>query len=144
MAANSVVDVEMTVENGARKHGVGVIVVVATLQSLTDEIISFRDERNWAQFHTLKNLIVSLNIEASELLEIAQWMDETELKNAITKPDVATAVSDECADVFIYLLLICNGCGINLIQVARDKLVKNAKKYPVEMAYGSSKKYTDL
>ena len=109
------------------------------LAELTQALLQFRDERNWAQFHTLRNLIVSLNLEAAELLELTQWKSEEEMLNISGE-----ALRDECADVLLYLLLIADKAGINLEEAARNKLKKNAAKYPIEKSYGSSRKYTQL
>ena len=109
------------------------------LPELTQALLQFRDERNWAQFHTLRNLIVSLNLEAAELLELTQWKSEEEMLGISGE-----ALRDECADVLLYLLLIADKAGINLEEAARRKLEKNAAKYPIEKSYGSSRKYTQL
>ena len=109
------------------------------LAELTQALLQFRDERNWAQFHTLRNLIVSLNLEAAELLELTQWKSEEEMLEISGE-----ALRDECADVLLYLLLIAEKAGIDLEQAARNKLKKNAAKYPVEKSYGSSRKYTQF
>ncbi len=109
------------------------------LAEITQALLQFRDERNWAQFHTLRNLIVSLNLEAAELLELTQWKSEEEMLGISGE-----ALRDECADVLLYLLLIADKAGINLEEAARNKLKKNAAKYPIEKSYGSSRKYTQL
>ena len=109
------------------------------LAELTQALLQFRDERNWAQFHTLRNLIVSLNLEAADLLELTQWKSEEEMLGISGE-----ALRDECADVLLYLLLIADKAGINLEEAARNKLKKNAAKYPIEKSYGSSRKYTQL
>ena len=109
------------------------------MRSLSRDLLKFRDERNWSQFHTLRNLIVSLNLEAAELLELTQWKSEEEMLDISGE-----ALRDECADVLLYLLLIADKAGINLEEAARNKLKKNAKKYPIEKSYGSSRKYTQL
>ncbi|WP_301102671.1 nucleotide pyrophosphohydrolase [Propionivibrio sp.] len=109
------------------------------LSALTRDLLKFRDERNWAQFHTLRNLIVSLNLEAAELLELTQWKSDAQMSELSSE-----ALRDECADVLLYLLLIADKAGIDLEDAARSKLEKNAAKYPVEKSYGSSRKYTQL
>ena len=114
------------------------------LPELTQALIAFRDERNWAQFHTLRNLIVSLNLEAGELLELTQWKDDAAIDATLVEPGFQEALRDECADVLLYLLLIANRAGIDLEKAAFEKLRKNAAKYPVDKSYGSSRKYTDL
>lgn len=114
------------------------------MQSLTEDLVRFRDERNWSQFHSLRNLIVSLNLEAAELLELTQWKSDEEVSKLIDDCASAEALRDECADVFLYLLLIAEKAGFNLIDAAREKLKKNAAKYPIALSYGSSRKYTEL
>lgn len=111
---------------------------------LTVALKAFRDERNWQQFHTLRNLITSLNLEAAELLELTQWKTDAEVEALSANPESAEALRDECADILLYLLLIADKAGIDLAEAARNKLVKNAEKYPVEKAYGSRAKYTGL
>ena len=113
-------------------------------QALTEKILTFRDERNWSQFHTLKNLLISLNLETSELLEFAQWRTHQSLNEHLKNDENLEAFADECGDILIYLLLICNECGIDLVDAANIKLGKNRQKYPVEKSFGSSKKYTEL
>jgi NTP pyrophosphatase (non-canonical NTP hydrolase) len=118
-----------------------------SLAELTQALRKFRDERNWAQFHTLRNLIVSLNLEAAELLELTQWKSDEEISalSGMASTDGAReALRDECADVLLYLLLIADKAGIDLLDAARSKLQKNAAKYPIEKSYGSSRKYTEL
>jgi NTP pyrophosphatase (non-canonical NTP hydrolase) len=107
-------------------------------------LLKFRDERNWAQFHSLRNLIVSLNLEAAELLELTQWKSDDEMTTLVGEAKSHEALRDECADVLLYLLLIAHKAGINLEEAALSKLEKNAAKYPIEKAYGSSRKYTQL
>lgn len=114
------------------------------LQQLTDALRQFRDARDWAQFHTLRNLIVSLNLEAAELLELTQWKSDQEMAALTATPQAHEALRDECADVLLYLLLIADKAGIDLIDAASRKLEKNAEKYPIEKSYGSSKKYTQF
>lgn len=114
------------------------------LRELTAELLRFRDERDWAQFHTLRNLIVSLNLEAAELLELTQWKGDGEVAALPNDPDTREALADECADVLLYLLLVAERAGIDLEAAARAKLLKNARKYPVDKARGSSRKYTQL
>ena len=115
-----------------------------SLAALTAAVVTFRDERNWAQFHTLRNLIVSLNLEASELLELTQWKSDDEMAALVHSSDAGEALRDECADVLLYLLLIAEKAGIDLDAAARAKLEKNAAKYPISKSYGSSRKYTEF
>lgn len=114
------------------------------MKDLTRALLQFRDERNWAQFHSLRNLIVSLNLEAAELLELTQWKSDDEIAALPANPQAREALRDECADILLYLLLIAERAGIDLEDAARAKLEKNALKYPVEKSYGSSRKYTEF
>lgn len=112
--------------------------------ALTAAILEFRDARDWRQFHSLRSLIVSLNLEAAELLELTQWKSDAEIEALPAEPASREALRDECADVLLYLLLIADSAGIDLAAAARAKLAKNAEKYPVDRAFGSRAKYSDL
>jgi NTP pyrophosphatase (non-canonical NTP hydrolase) len=114
------------------------------LDTLKNSLVQFRDERNWQQFHTLKNLIISLNLESSELLELTQWKTDEDLARLTSDDQFREQLRDECADVLLYLLLIAEQSGIDLMQAAEQKLRKNAARYPVALSYGSAKKYTEL
>ena len=112
------------------------------LSALTAKVVEFRDQRNWAQFHSLRNLIVSLNLEAGELLELTQWKSDGDMAAMAASGEAQEALRDECADVLLYLLLIAENAGIDLEAAACAKLVKNAVRYPVAASYGSSQKYS--
>ncbi|PKO33067.1 MAG: nucleotide pyrophosphohydrolase [Betaproteobacteria bacterium HGW-Betaproteobacteria-7] len=117
---------------------------MSDLQALTAELLAFRDARDWRQFHSLRNLIVSLNLEAGELLELTQWKSDPEIAALADEPATAEALGDECADILLYLLLIAETAGIDLLAAARSKISKNGEKYPIELARGSRAKYTAL
>ena len=117
---------------------------MTTLQTLTEHLLAFRDARDWRQFHTLRNLIVSLNLEAGELLELTQWKDDAEIDALLATEAGHEALRDECADVLLYLLLIAERGGVDLLAAAEEKLAKNAAKYPAERCFGRSDKYTVL
>lgn len=114
------------------------------LAELTTRLIAFRDQRDWKRFHALKNLLVSLNLEAAELLELGQWKSDAELDEATTDPAFQARLAEECADVLLYLLLIAERAGIDLAAAAARKIEINAAKYPVETSRGIAKKYTEL
>ncbi len=114
------------------------------LSDLTRAVIEFRDARDWAQFHSLRKLMVSLNLEAAELLEHTQWLDDHEVDALADDPESRRALAEECADVLTYLLLIADRAGIDLAQAVADKLERNAERYPVALARGSREKYTRL
>ena len=115
--------------------------MAADLIELTRLITAFRDARDWSQFHSLRNLIVSLNLEAGELLELTQWKTDEEIAELPADLHDREALEDECADVLLYLLLIADRAGIDLEAAARAKLAKNEAKYPVEGFRGSRRKY---
>ncbi|MFD2444097.1 nucleotide pyrophosphohydrolase [Bacillus sp. CGMCC 1.16607] len=108
-------------------------------KQLTDQILIFRDERDWKKFHNPKDLALSLSLEASELLENFQWKSSEE---AIEKN--LDNIQDELADILIYTLLFANETGIDIGKAVEQKIRKNIKKYPVENAYGSNAKYTEF
>ena len=112
------------------------------MEDVIERIRTFRDERDWLKFHDPKNLAVSIAIEAAELLEEFQWMtrEESELHAAENRE----AVSDEIADVAIYLIELADLLKIDLATAINAKLDKNAIKYPVDKARGKSTKYTKL
>ena len=112
--------------------------------TLTRRLIDFRDARDWRQFHSLKDLLLSLNLEAAELLELAQWKGEEEFEAAATHAPLKQRLEEECADVFLYLLLIAERAGIDLLAAADAKIDRNEEKYPVEKAKGTARKYSRL
>jgi NTP pyrophosphatase (non-canonical NTP hydrolase) len=112
------------------------------IQALQSALRQFAQERDWAQFHSPKNLAAALTVEASELLEHFQWLTEDQSRQL---PDEKRAqVGSEIADVFLYLLQLSDALGIDPLQAARQKMAINAQKYPVALAKGNSTKYTDL
>ncbi len=113
------------------------------LEILTERLIAFRDARDWKQFHTLKNLLVSLSLEAAEALELVQWKTDEEA-DALLKAGgkLHEALRQECADVLLYLLLIAEAAGFDLAQAAAEKIDINESRYPAEKARGRADKYT--
>jgi NTP pyrophosphatase (non-canonical NTP hydrolase) len=112
------------------------------MDQIIARIRAFRDERDWKQFHDPKNLATSIAIEAAELLEEFQWMTGDESKrHAVENRE---SVSDEIADVAIYLIELADILEIDLRAAILSKLEKNAVKYPVEKSRGKSTKYTKL
>lgn len=101
-----------------------------TISQLRLAMQEFVDERDWRQFHTPKNLAMSLAIEAAELMEHFQWVDAAESRLRTQDPARKEAVEDELADVCCYLLSLVNALEIDLSTAVRRKLVKNAGKYP--------------
>lgn len=112
------------------------------LLPLIQSLRTFAQERDWGPFHTPKNLACALSVEAAELLEHFQWL--TDAQSLALAADKKQAVAAEAADVFLYLLQLCDKLNIDLMDAAQHKLQANAEKYPVDKARGSSKKYTEL
>lgn len=99
---------------------------------MAQELQRFADERNWRQFHTPKNLAIALSVEASELLEVFQWMAPEESEVAHLPAVVRQHVGEEIADVLIYLVRLSDLLGIDLQSAYEHKLQINAEKYPVK------------
>ncbi len=105
-------------------------------------LLVFRDEREWGQFHTPKNLAIALVAEASELLSLFQWTKDVELDERCREK--RTEIEQEIADIYIYLLFLANELGIDLDEVAAEKMKLNAEHYPANKAKGNARKYTEL
>ncbi len=99
----------------------------------------FRDERDWGQFHDSKNLALALSIEAAELNELFLWKKEDEAEQV----DRAK-LREELADVFAYAIMLAGRHGLEVSDIVKEKIAKNAAKYPVEKSKGSAAKYDDL
>ncbi|MGY1457061.1 nucleotide pyrophosphohydrolase [Luteimonas sp. A534] len=112
------------------------------IEELQAALRRFADERDWGQFHSPKNLAVSLSLEAAEVLEHFQWLTEEQSR---TLDDARRqAVAHEIADVLLYLLQLSDRLGIDPLEAARQKLALNAERYPADKARGTSRKYTEL
>ena len=108
------------------------------LASLREQLRAVAAARDWAQFHSPKNLAMALSVEAGELLEIFQWL--TQAQSRSLSSEAHAAASDEIADVLLYLVQLCDQLGIDPIAAAQRKLVANGERYPVEEARGNSRK----
>ncbi len=115
---------------------------MADLQSIQKKILSFRNERDWEQFHDPKNLAEALSIEAGELLENFLWKTTEQSRNLSSEE--LKNVKEELADIFIFLTYLSEAYKIDLLRVVEEKIVLNEAKYPVAKARGSSKKYSAL
>jgi NTP pyrophosphatase (non-canonical NTP hydrolase) len=102
---------------------------------LIEEIVKFRDARNWKQFHNAKDLALAISIEAAELNELFLWKNHDEYKR--------TKLAEELADVLIYSLLLAYETNLDVIKIINSKILKNRKRYPVYKSKGSSKKYNE-
>ncbi len=101
-----------------------------TIADLREVVRQFVDARDWSQFHSPKNLSMSLAIEAAELMEHFQWISTDDSRLVSGEPAKREAVSDELADVFCYTLAIANELQIDLSTALENKMKKNEKKYP--------------
>lgn len=109
---------------------------MAEIKEVIDELLKFRNERDWEQFHNPKDLALALNVEAGELLEVFLWK----------KPEEADLekVKEELADVLAFAFLLAEKYDLDVKTIVLDKIKKNAEKYPVSKAKGSAKKYNEL
>jgi NTP pyrophosphatase (non-canonical NTP hydrolase) len=110
-----------------------------TVTTLKQAMQDFVAERSWEPFHSPKNLVMGLSVEAAELAEHFLWMDNEASREIIKNPAELSEVADEMADVACYLLGLSNALGIDLSEAIRGKLVKNAQKYPAEQYRGRYK-----
>ncbi len=113
-------------------------------ERLRDEIVAFRDARDWGQFHTPKNLAAAIAIEAAELQEPFLWCTDGEAEALLRDRAKRQAIVEELADVVNFALLLADRLEIDLPKEMRRKIRINARKYPVKKAKGTAKKYTEL
>src|SRR5205823_13204473 len=113
-----------------------------TLAELTEIALKFRDEREWKQFHSPKELAIQVILECGELLELMQWKNGAELEAHLAKRK--QDVAEELADVLHGVVLIAAEMEIDLGEAFIEKMKKNTEKYPVHKARGSAKKYNEL
>jgi len=115
---------------------------MSDIKELIEKIRKFRDERDWMQFHNHKDMAISLALEAAEVLEHFQWKSSEQIKEYVSNNK--EEISEELADVAIYLLELSDNLGVDLKDAVEKKLEKNARKYPVEKAKGKNTKYNRL
>jgi NTP pyrophosphatase (non-canonical NTP hydrolase) len=107
-----------------------------------EKIIAFRDDRDWKQFHTVKDLCLGLNIEVSELQEIFLWKSQEQIE--AIKESNHEKIGDELADIFNFIAYLCNDLNIDLEIALQKKIKLNNEKYPVNKSKGNNKKYSEL
>lgn len=104
-----------------------------------EQVLRFRDDRNWRQFHNPKDLALSISLEAAELLEVFQWSgSDTVCESQKDK------IKEELADVLNYCILMADVCGLDMDEIVQEKIKRNNEKYPVEKAKDSAKKYNEF
>lgn len=106
------------------------------MKEITEELIKFRNERDWEQFHNPKDLALAINVEAGELLELFLWKNASE-----ANPD---KVKEELADVFAFAFLLADKYKFDVKEIVLEKIKKNEEKYPIDKAKGTAKKYDEL
>jgi len=109
------------------------------ISKIQNQLEKFAIERDWRQFHTPKNLAMALSVEASELVEIFQWLKPEESNSPDQKQ--IESINDEVADIAMYLLRFCSVLEIDLESAIKSKLERNAEKYPISLSKGNSQKY---
>lgn len=108
-------------------------------QETINQILKFRDDRDWKQFHNPKDLAISISLEAAELLEVFQWSGAD-----VTDENKTEKIREELADVINYCVLMADVCGLDLDEIVQEKIRTNNAKYPVSKAKGKSDKYDKL
>jgi dCTP diphosphatase len=115
-----------------------------TLADLVAAVAAFRDARDWAQFHKPKDLAAAIAIEAAELQERFLWKTDAEVDQDLADAAKKAGVAEEIADVVMFAMLLADRLGIDLAEAIAAKLAANGKKYPVTLARGTARKYTEL
>jgi dCTP diphosphatase len=116
--------------------------LMKTIKELTEQVVSFRDARDWKQFHRPKDMALSLMLEAAEVGEVFQWKSDDQI--TLERDAIREKLERELSDVLYWVLLMAHDSEIQLEQAFQRKLFENEHKYPVELSRGSSKKYSEL
>lgn len=109
---------------------------MSDINDIVEQLVKFRNERDWEQFHNPKDLALALNVEAGELLELFLWKNAEEANKE--------KVKEELADVFAFAFLLAEKYGFDVKDIVLEKIKQNGDKYPVDKAKGTAKKYTEL
>lgn len=108
-------------------------------QETINQVLKFRDDRNWKQFHNPKDVALSICLEAAELLEVFQWSGtDTVCESKKEK------IKEELADVLVYCIHMADACGLDMDEIVQEKMKSNNEKYPVEKAKNTAKKYNEF
>ena len=109
---------------------------MSEINQIIEELIKFRDERNWEQFHNPKDLAVAINVEAAELLELFLWKKSEDADKE--------RVKEELADILAFTFLLSHKYGFDVSEIIFEKIKANSKKYPIDKSRGTAKKYNEL
>src|SRR5665647_457868 len=112
---------------------------MSSYKKTIDQLISFRNDRDWEQFHDSKNLALALFLEAAELNELFLWKKDTESEQV--NPE---KLKEELADVLAYAFLLAEKHNLDIFEIVQEKIKRNGEKYPVDKARGTAKKYNEL
>jgi len=113
-----------------------------TIEKLQEQVNGFAQERDWEQFHSIKNLCMALSVEAGELSRLFEWLSCAESDVFAQNNTNKEKIADELADIMMFLLRLSEVTGIDLSEAVQKKLAKNVQKYPVELVKGKAHKYT--
>ena len=113
--------------------------IIMDFKEIEQKLVEFRSERNWEQFHQIKDLLLAINIEVAELQELFLWKTKEQQIEIDTEK-----IQDEVAGIAIYLIYICKHHNIDLLEAISDKILKNNLKYPVDKSKNSIRKYIEL
>ena len=114
------------------------------LEDFIKRVDAFALERDWVQFHSVRNLVLAMVGEVGELAEVFQWVSDDQIEVFLAKPENQARLQEELADVLIYALRLASVSGVNVMEVLEAKFASNAEKYPVDKSKGSARKYSDL
>lgn len=109
---------------------------MSEIQEILNELVNFRNEREWEQFHNSKDLALAISVEANELLELFLWKQAEDADKE--------KIKDELADIFAFAFLLADKYEFDVRQIVLDKIKINAVKYPIDKAKGTAKKYNEL
>jgi dCTP diphosphatase len=115
-----------------------------SINDLKEMLKKFRDARDWKQFHTPKNLVQAISIEANELMDEFLWKTDEEIDDLLTQDNFRQTISYELADVMAFCLNFANATNIDLSQAMNEKMIHNNEKYPIEKSKGNATKYNQL
>ena len=116
----------------------------ARISDLQKKVASFVHERNWKEFHTPKDLALSIAIETAELLELFQWKTNKEIQELLNDTKYRNRIEEEIADIMIYILVLSNTLDIDLSKVVLQKIQINKDRYSIQKAKGNATKYTEF
>ncbi len=115
-----------------------------TIDHLIEICLKYRDERDWKQFHSPKDLTLALSIEVGEVLEHFRFKDNSEIEKYLKKIENKKKVGYEIADILYFILLLSDEIGIDIVNSFKEKMKIAEGKYPVHLAKGCNKKYNEF